>query len=222
VADSLLLLAVGEHATWLTRGPVGAVVAAGGLADDVLAGGELLTTDVADLAGRIRTESASRLAATQERLAAQGVVAADSHRVLGLFPRRGLRVVDHGARDRVRDRVVGGLRPGTAPEPATAVLCALASVAGLARHHIGLGREQKAAYAAHVNSLAEVMGPGLALVVAALRRELRRTDSDGGTVPVVFVPGGDPDGYGDRGGAGNHGWSDSVDGGGGGDGGGGD
>lgn len=72
----------------------------------------------------------------------------------------------------------------------------------------------------HVNSLAERMGPDergadLVEVVRGLRRAYRRRDADDAT--VVFVPGSDTDGFGDRGGDGStDGSGDGGDGGGGG------
>ncbi|WP_340292581.1 hypothetical protein, partial [Aquipuribacter hungaricus] len=94
VAADLLLLAVGERSTWLTRGPASLLLAAGSVADDLLAGVPLgtLAADRSRLAAHLHASAPDREAGVTARSAAAGEVAPLRTLVWGLFPRDGWQV----------------------------------------------------------------------------------------------------------------------------------
>ncbi|MGJ7442585.1 GPP34 family phosphoprotein [Aquipuribacter sp. MA13-6] len=224
LAAQLLLLAVGERARFTTAGDVRPLVAAATLADDVLTGRPLgsVVPGPDRLHAHLRgPEAEAAFQAAAAALVRAGRLRPHAHRVLGLFPREGFAVTDPGARAHVTQHVTAALVPGRHVATRDAVLAALASVSGLARPLVPLrSRDERDAMRAHVNALADRMGADqrgadLVEVVRGLRRAYRRKDAD--DTAVVFVPGSDRDGFGDRGGDGSaDGGGDGGDGGGGG------
>ena len=215
VAADLLLLSVGHRSSWLTRGPVHVVVAAGVVVDELLAGRPLqgIGPDRAGVAAHLGAGGLRRHGDVVAALVAAGAVAPLRTRIWGLFPRVGLQVLQPWAVERARARLAAALRPGVRPAPTDAALAALAAVGGLARAHEPVATDERQMMREHLNSLAAATGPEVAEVVMALRRLLGR-GGDSGDGIVLFVPGSDNDGYGDGGGSG-----DSSGGDGGGDGG---
>lgn len=219
LAADLLLLSVGERASFTTRGPVAHAVAAGALADELLAGRPLaeVAPDRRTLAQVLDRRGAHDVELTSSRLVAAGALVPHRHKVLRVFPRHGYAVVGWGARRQAERRLLAALQPTEPASVQDAALAAIAAAAGLARAHLPLATAaDRALLAAHLNRLSAVLGPDLTEVVHALRAVYRREDSGDGV--VLFVPVSDGEGYGDSGGAGDSsgGSSDGGDGGGGG------
>jgi len=223
LSADVLLLAVGDKARYRTRGGPGTVVAGAVVCEQVLAGTPVtrFAPDRFGLVDVIRERAPQAVDEVAAPLSTAGILSPYVHKVMGLFPRHGYRVLDDSARIRAEQRLHAGLAPGARPDRHEAALALLCAMSGIARAVAGSpsGRGEAGLLAAHLNSLAPVVGPDACEVLLAVRQAYGRRGSGDG----AFVPDGDgrggrgSDGYGDSGGSGDGGGGD-----GGGDGGGGD
>jgi len=218
--SDVLLLAVGERAGYLTRGPVETVLAGALLCADVLSGAALPAPGPAQAAAlrrQLDERAASALDEASRPLCAAQVLSPHEHRVLGLFRRSGFAVLDAGARADAERRLRSALTPGSSPDAGAAALAVLCAVSGIARRIVPppTSPADREAVADHLNGLAVVLGADLSAVLEATRARYHREAGGEG----AFVPVGSGDCYGD--GSGGHGGGDGGSDGGGGDGGGG-
>jgi len=229
LAGDLLLLAVADRASYITRGPVAPALSGALLCQELFDGHPLGTfaPDRRSLVRLLEVGAQHAVAEVSGPLCSAGVLAPAEHRVLGLFPRRGFVVTAPSARLDAVARLRTALTPGTSPYAPTAALAVLCATSGIARVVAPppRSRGQRRELAAHINGLRFVVGPDVSEVLLAVRELYRRegTNTASGSSDSSFVPASGNDGYGDSGGAGDSsgGGGGSDGGGGGGDGGGG-
>ncbi len=207
LAADVLLLAVGDRATYLTKGPVAPVVAAAVFCDRILSGCPTAPPPGVALEHVFAEGGEPYVAETAETLRRVGLLEPYEHRTLGLFARRqGHRVLRPEAREAALSRLRNGLYPETPdrrspPDRGTAALAVLCGTSGIARSVVGTPRPLLTGLIAdRLNGFPALLGEEMTEVLHAARRAYDRAEID--PAHPSFVPYGKFDGFGDAGGLG--------------------